>query len=100
MRSALDRGSGGMTAVVLFGAMVMLGLGGLAGANVILRVTSVIRAAESAAHAVASRVSAGDGSPCASMDNRVELCTVDNGVATVRLTLDGATATAVAGPDS
>ena len=88
-----------MTSLVLFGAVVMLGLGGLGGAAVILRVTDAIRTAELAASTVATRALAGDPTPCAPATRGQESCAVTNGVATVRVSKDGVSATAVAGPD-
>ena len=88
-----------MTSLVLFGAVVMLGLGGLGGAAVILRVTDAIRTAELAASAVATRALAGDPTPCQPAKRAQEACAVANGVATVRIKVDGVVATAVAGPD-
>ena len=64
MRTALDNGSGSVTSLVMFGAVVMLGLGGLGGAAVILRVTDAIRTAELTASAVATRALSGDTTPC------------------------------------
>lgn len=99
VRTALDRGSGSVTSLVLFGAVVMLGLGGLGGAAVILRVTDAIRTAELAASAVATRALAGDPTPCQPATRAQETCAVANGVATVRIKVGGVVATAVAGPD-
>jgi hypothetical protein len=99
VRTALDRGSGSLTSLVLFGAAVLLGLGGLGGAAVILRVTDAIRTAELAASAVATRSLAGDPTPCAPALRAQESCGVTDGVATVRVLVDGVSATAVAGPD-
>ena len=98
MCTALDRGSGSLTSLVLFGAVVILGLGGLGGAAVILRVTDAIRTAELAAATVATRALAGDPTPCEPAIHAQESCGVTDGVATVRITVDGVTATAVAGP--
>jgi hypothetical protein len=99
VRTAIDRGSGSVTSLVLFGAVVLLGLGGLGGAAVILRVTDAIRVAELAASAVATRALAGDPTPCEPALRAQQSCGVTDGVATVRITVDGVTATAVAGPD-
>jgi hypothetical protein len=99
VRTALDRGSGSVTSLVLFGAVVLLGLGGLGGAAVILRVTDAIRTAELAASAVATRSLAGDTTPCEPAIQAEESCGVTDGVATVRVLVDGVSATAVAGPD-
>jgi hypothetical protein len=99
MRQSLDRGSGGVTSFVLMGAVVVLALGGLGGASVILRVTGAIRDAEAAASAVATRALAGDPSPCEPALPHVEKCIADDGIATVRVNIDGVRATAVAGPD-
>ena len=99
MRTPLDRGSGSVTSLVLFGAVVLLGLGGLGGAAVILRVTETIRTAELVAAAVATRSLAGDPTPCDPASREQQACTVMDGVATVRVLVDGVTATAVAGPD-
>jgi hypothetical protein len=99
VRIALDRGSGSVTSLVLFGAVVMLGLGGLGGAAVILRVTDAIRTAELAASTVATRALAGDPTACEPATRGQESCAVTNGVATVRVSKDGVSATAVAGPD-
>lgn len=101
MRAALDRGSGGVTALVLVGAVVSLALGGLAGASVILRVTDTIREAELVASTVATRALAGSPTPChpAPSTTEVEKCLVDDGIATVRIAKDGVRATAVAGPE-
>ena len=99
VRTALDRGSGSVTSLVLFGAVVLLGLGGLGGAAVILRVTDTIRAAELAASTVATRALAGDPTPCEPATRGQESCAVTNEVATVRVFRDGVSATAIAGPD-
>lgn len=99
VRTPLDRGSGSVTSLVLFGAVVLLGLGGLGGAAVILRVTDAIRTAELAASTVATRTLAGDPTPCEPATPGQESCAVTNGVATVRVSNDGVIATAVAGPD-
>jgi hypothetical protein len=99
VRTALDRGSGSVTSLVLFGAVVILGLGGLGGAAVIIRVTDAIRTAELAASAVATRALAGDTTPCDPALRTQDTCGVTDGVATVQITVDGVTATAVAGPD-
>ncbi len=99
MRSSIERGSGGVTALVLMGAVVSLALGGLAGASVILRVTDAIREAELGAATVATRALAGDPTPCEPAIPRVEKCVVDDGIATVRIAKDGVRATAVAGPE-
>jgi hypothetical protein len=99
MRQSIDRGSGGVTSFVLMGAVVVLALGGLGGASVILRVTSAIREAELAASAVATRALAGDPSPCEPAVPHVEKCIVDDGIATVRVTIAGVRASAVAGPE-
>ena len=99
VRAALDRGSGSVTSLVLFGAVVMLGLGGLGGAAVILRVTDAIRTAELAASTVATRALAGDPTPCEPATRGQESCAVANEVATVRVFRDGVSATAIAGPD-
>jgi len=99
VRTALERGSGGVTALVLMGAVVSLALGGLAGATVIVRVTDTIREAELVAATVATRALAGDPTPCEPAIARVEKCLVDDGIATVRIAKDGVRATAVAGPE-
>ncbi len=99
MRSPIERGSGGVTALILMGAVVSLALGGLAGATVILRVTDAIREAELSAATVATRALAGDPTPCEPAIPRVDKCLIDNGVATVRIAKDGVRATAVAGPE-
>ena len=88
-----------MTSLVLFGAVVLLGLGGLGGAGIILRVTESIRAAELTASAVATRALAGDPTPCEPALRAQEFCAVTDGVATVRVAVNGVTASAVAGPD-
>lgn len=80
------------------GAVVALALGGLGGASVILRVTGALREAELGASTVATRALAGDPSPCEPRVPRVEMCIVDDGVATVRVNVDGVRATAIAGP--
>ena len=77
----------------------MLGLGGLGGAAVILRVTDALRTAELAAATVATRALAGNLTPCKPAIQAQDSCGVTDGVATVRVTVDGVTATAVAGPD-
>ena len=99
MRTAIDRGSGGVTAIVLMGAVVSLALGGLAGAGVIVRVADAIREAELTASTVATRALAGDPTPCEPALPRVDTCVVDDGIATVRIAKDGVRATAVAGPE-
>jgi len=99
VRTALESGSGTVTSLVMFGAVVLLGLGGLGGAAVILRVTDAIRTAELAASAVATRALAGDPTPCEPELQAQDSCGVTDGVATVQITVDGVTATAVAGPD-
>ena len=99
VRSALDRGSGSVTAVVLFSSVVLLALGGLAGAGVILRVTDALRSSEIAAVTVATRAIAGDPTPCEPAITAQQSCVVSDGVATVRLTVDGVSVTAVAGPE-
>ena len=99
MRTALDGGSGSVTSLVMFGAVVLLGLGGLGGAAVILRVTDAIRTAELTASAVATRALSGDTTPCEPRLRALNSCGVTDGVATVQITVDGVTATAVAGPD-
>jgi hypothetical protein len=81
------------------GAVVVLALGGLGGANVILRVTGAIREAELSAATVASRALAGDPTPCEPELPRVDKCLSDAGIATVRVHIDGVRATAVAGPE-
>lgn len=81
------------------GAAVSLALGGLAGVSVILRVTDAIREAELSAATVATRVLAGDPTPCEPAIPRVEKCLIDDGVATVRIAKDGVRASAVAGPE-
>lgn len=80
-------------------AVVLLALGGLGGASVILRVTTAIREAELAAVTVATRAIAGDSTPCAPTIPRTERCIVDDGIATVRLRVDGVVASAIAGPE-
>ena len=98
MRTALERGSGSVTSLVLLGSVVVLVLGGLGGANVILRVTAALRNAELAATSVATRALAGDPTPCEPTIAGAESCVVAHGVATVRSRKDGVVATAVAGP--
>jgi hypothetical protein len=88
-----------VTSLVLFGAVVLLGLGGLGGAGVILRVTEAIRTAELTASAVATRALAGDPTPCEPALRGQESCGVTDGVATLRVSVNGVTATAVAGPE-
>ncbi len=83
----------------MFGAVVLLGLGGLGGAAVILRVTDAIRNAELTASAVATRALAGNTTPCEPEFPAQNSCGVTDGVATVQITIDGVTASAVAGPD-
>ena len=81
-------------------AVVLLGLGGLAGANVIVRVTDAIRAAETEAAAAATRALAGDTEPCDSVSSAVIDCVLDDdGSVTLRLVRDGVTASAIAGPE-
>ena len=99
VRQSLDRGSGAVTSFVLIGAVVVLALGGLGGASVIVRVTSAIRDAELLASTVATRSQSGDPTPCEPEVPRIEKCIVDDGIATVRVNLDGVRASAVAGPD-
>ena len=99
MRTAIERGSGGVTAIVLMGAVVSLALGGLAGAGVIVRVADTIREAELTASTVATRALAGDPTPCEPALPRVDKCVVDDGIATVRIAKDGVRATAGAGPE-
>lgn len=99
MRTSLERGSGGVTALVLMGAVVSLALGGLAGISIVLRVSDTIREAELSAATVATRALAGDPTPCEPVVPRVEKCVVDDGIATVRIAKDGVRATAVAGPE-
>jgi hypothetical protein len=99
VRGPLDRGSGGVTALVLTGAVVTLALGGLAGIAIVLRVTDAIREAELGAVTIATRALAGDPTPCEPTIPRVEKCLIDDGIATVRIVKDGVRATAVAGPE-
>ena len=98
MRTALERGSGSLTSLALLGSVVILALGGLGGANVILRVTAALRNAELAATSVATRALAGDPTPCEPAISGTESCVIAHGVATVRARKDGVVATAVAGP--
>ncbi len=98
MRAAIERGSGSVTSLVLLGSVVILALGGLGGANVIMRVTAALRNAELAATSVATRALAGDTTPCEPAITGTESCVVAHGVATVRSRKDGVVATAVAGP--
>jgi hypothetical protein len=87
-----------VTSLVLLGSVVILALGGLGGANVIMRVTAALRNAELAATSVATRALAGDTTPCEPTIAGTESCVVAHGVATVRSRKDGVVATAVAGP--
>ena len=98
MRAAIERGSGSVTSLVLLGSVVILALGGLGGANVIMRVTAALRNAELAATSVATRALAGDPTPCEPAISGTESCVIAHGVATVRARKGGVVATAVAGP--
>ena len=63
------------------------------------QITGAIRQAELTASAIASRALAGDPTPCDPLPKVAETCHVDDGVATVRIVLDGFRASAIAGPE-
>ncbi|MEY4397132.1 MAG: hypothetical protein RLZZ40_888 [Actinomycetota bacterium] len=98
MRDALDRGSGTMTNVAIFAALVTVTCGVLAGISVIRNATVALRSAEHAAISVATDLAEGDTAACAQAPDTVVECVTQGQRATVTVVENGVRASASAGP--
>lgn len=99
MRDDIERGSGTVTGIVAVGGVVALGFGLIAGISVMVHATAALRAAEREAISVATERAAGERDPCVRTSPPVVSCSTDGLSAKVTIVLQGARATAVAGPE-
>jgi hypothetical protein len=100
MREHLERGSGTLATVAGIGATIALLFGALAGVDAVLRMTAALRTAEGEALRLAIFLSEGVGDPCQRASTFVVECSRAGESIAIVVGLDGATASATAGPSS
>jgi len=100
MREHLERGSGTLATVAGIGATIALLFGALAGVDAVLRMTAALRTAEGEALRLAIFLSEGVGNPCDRVSAFVAECIRSGEAVSVTVDLEGATASATAGPSS